>query len=54
MPTYEYRCTSCRHVFARVEPISEHGRRRPPCPRCKSARTEQLLSASFVKTVKKS
>ena len=25
MPTYEYRCRDCHHVFDRVEPLASHG-----------------------------
>jgi putative FmdB family regulatory protein len=54
MPTYEYRCTKCRKRFGRQEPIAEHGRRRPACPKCKSRAVEQVYSPFFAKTGRKS
>jgi putative FmdB family regulatory protein len=54
MPTYEYRCEKCGRRFSRVEPIAVHGRRRPTCPKCKSARVAQVFSTFYAKTVKKS
>jgi putative FmdB family regulatory protein len=54
MPMYEYRCTKCRKRFGRQEAIAEHGRRRPACPKCKSRAVEQVYSAFFAKTGRKS
>jgi putative FmdB family regulatory protein len=54
MPTYEYECRKCGKRFALVEPISVHGGRTPPCPKCKSRSTQQVMSAFFAKTVRKS
>lgn len=54
MPTYEYRCPKCGKHFSKVESIEVHGRKRPACPKCKSAQVEQVLSAFYAKTVKKS
>lgn len=54
MPTYEYRCEDCGRTFSRVQAISAHRGRPPACPACGSKRTAQQLSASYVKTVKKS
>jgi putative FmdB family regulatory protein len=50
MPTYEYRCRDCHHVFDRVEPLSEHGRKTPTCPKCRSRQVEQVLTSFFAKT----
>jgi putative FmdB family regulatory protein len=50
MPTYEYRCSDCHHVFDRVEPLSEHGDKLPPCPKCKGKHVEQVLTTVFAKT----
>ena len=50
MPTYEYRCRDCNAVFDRVEPLAEHGHRRPFCPKCKSKNVEQVLTPFFAKT----
>ncbi|GBD31437.1 MAG: hypothetical protein KatS3mg081_1147 [Gemmatimonadales bacterium] len=54
MPTYEYRCEKCGKKFSRVESISEHGRRRPSCPKCKSTKVSQLFTSFYAKTAKKS
>ena len=54
MPIYEYRCTQCDTRFTQAEPITEHGRRLPECPKCRSRDVEPLLSAFFAKTTRKS
>ena len=54
MPTYEYRCGECGKQFTRLERISQHGRKRPACPKCKSAKVSQVPSPFFAKTGKKS
>jgi putative FmdB family regulatory protein len=54
MPTYEYRCRDCGRVFDRVEPLAEHGHVHQQCPKCKSKRVEQVLTAFFAKTAHKS
>ena len=54
MPTYEYRCEKCGHEFTRVEPISAHGRKKSPCPKCKSPSVAQVFTPFYAKTVKKS
>jgi putative FmdB family regulatory protein len=54
MPTYEYRCRDCHHVFDRVEPLAEHGHSHPACPKCRSKKVEQVLTSFFAKTSHKS
>jgi len=54
MPTYEYRCRDCHHLFDRVEPLAEHGHTRQECPKCKSKKVEQVLTSFFAKTSHKS
>jgi putative FmdB family regulatory protein len=54
MPTYEYRCAKCSRKFQLLMSIAEHGKRRPKCPKCGSARVTQLLSAFYAQTAKKS
>lgn len=54
MPTYEYQCDDCGHVFERVEHISAHKDRAPACPKCKGSRTHQVTSGFYAKTVRKS
>jgi putative FmdB family regulatory protein len=45
MPVYEYRCRSCEHEF---EQLVLPGRAVAPCPNCRSADLERLLSAFAV------
>jgi putative FmdB family regulatory protein len=54
MPTYEFRCEKCGKKFSRVEPISQHGKKRPKCPKCSSVKVSQVFSSFFAKTGKKS
>ncbi len=54
MPIYEYRCTKCRKRFSVEQSITEHGKRRPACPKCKSRAVEPMLSTFFAKTGRKS
>jgi putative FmdB family regulatory protein len=54
MPLYEYRCRDCHSVFDRTEPLAEHGRSRPQCPKCKSKHVEQVFTSFFAKTSHKS
>jgi putative FmdB family regulatory protein len=41
LPTYEYECTRCQHVFEEFRPITAPRRQR--CPRCRG-KVEQLVS----------
>lgn len=54
MATYEYRCDQCGKRFTRVELVSQHGSKRPSCPKCKSRKVTQILKPFFAKTAKKS
>ncbi|MGH7538804.1 MAG: FmdB family zinc ribbon protein [Gemmatimonadales bacterium] len=54
MPIYEFRCTKCRKRFSQSMSISEHARRRPVCPKCRSKAVEPVFSTFFAKTVRKS
>jgi len=54
MPIYEYRCTRCRKRFSLEQSISEHGKRRPACSKCKSRAVEPMFSTFFAKTGRKS
>ncbi len=53
MVTYEYTCQACGKQFQQQEHISEHSPT-PRCPECNSEKVEQLHSAVYVKTSKKS
>lgn len=46
MPMYEYKCCDCCHEFEELAGIDEL----PPCPKCKSAKVEKLMSATAIKT----
>lgn len=54
MPVYEYQCQGCRHQFTVVLTITEHDKLKVECPKCKSKKVEQRLSAFYAKTAKKS
>lgn len=41
MPLYEYKCIECRHEFEELV----FGDKKPPCPKCKSEKTEKKISA---------
>jgi putative FmdB family regulatory protein len=53
MPAYEYRCKDCGHKFIEVLRIKEHDEFKPQCPKCKSAKVEQMISDFFAKTSRK-
>ncbi len=54
MPTYDYRCDSCRKKFTLTMGIREHESKKVKCPKCNSTKVTQLLSAFFAQTSKKS
>lgn len=54
MPTYEYECQKCRKKFKVIQSISEHGKAKASCPKCKSARVKQSISTFTAKTSRKS
>ncbi len=55
MPTYEFECELCKKTFTEKQTFQEHDRhRRIKCPKCGSTSVRQLVSATFVKTSKKS
>ena len=54
MPVYEYRCRKCGKTFERVETLSEHLKRKPSCPACKSRSVSQVLGGFTAMTSKKS
>ena len=43
MPIYEYRCTACGTVFARLQTISSSDKN-IPCPKCECPDTERVFS----------
>jgi len=41
MPTYEYRCKSCKHEFEEFQPITAEPIQ--DCPKCKKRKVERLI-----------
>ncbi len=54
MPAYEFKCKNCGEEFTLDESFKEHREHHEKCPKCRSKRIEQLISAIHVKTAKKS
>lgn len=54
MPTYEYQCKECDHVFTLRMHMEEHEKKRPKCPECGSRKLSQKFSTFMAKTAKKS
>jgi putative FmdB family regulatory protein len=54
MPTYEYRCISCKRKFTIILSVREHDSKRIKCPKCGSRRIRQLISAFYTQTSSKS
>jgi putative FmdB family regulatory protein len=54
MATYEYHCETCNRTFTVEERISEHGKSKPACPKCKGHKVKQLVSTFQTKTSRKS
>ena len=54
MPTYEYECQGCKKKFTLIQSISEHGKTKASCPKCKSTKVKQRISVFTSKTSRKS
>jgi len=54
MATYEYRCEACKKSFTLIQRMSEHGKTKVACPKCKSVKVKQQISPFQVKTSRKS
>jgi putative FmdB family regulatory protein len=54
MPTYEFECRKCGERFAIHERISDYGKSKTKCPKCKSADVERLKSGFYARTPRKS
>jgi putative FmdB family regulatory protein len=54
MPTYEYECKDCKKKFTVILSISEHGKTKASCPKCKGKKVKQIISAFMTKTSRKS
>ncbi len=54
MPTYEFQCQRCQEEFSVVMTITEHRKKKPACPKCKSKKVRQQISGFHAITSKKS
>lgn len=54
MPTYEYHCEACKRRFSLTLSVSERDRGKVACPKCKSRKVRQQISAFMTKTSRKS
>jgi putative FmdB family regulatory protein len=54
MPTYEFQCQDCGKEFSEIMSISQRSRKKPPCPKCKSRKVDQLVSGFMAITSRKS
>jgi len=54
MPTYDYKCTSCKKKFSLIMSVSEYEKKKPKCPKCGSKQVEQQIRPFFIVTSKKS
>ena len=54
MPTYEYRCETCKREFALIQSFKEHEKAKVACPKCKGKKIKQLISLFTTKTSRKS
>jgi len=54
MPSYEYRCPSCKKKFTVILSMREHEARKAKCPKCGGKKLEQLISQFMAKTSRKS
>ncbi len=54
MPTYEYECIYCKKKFSLSLHVSEHGKTKVVCPKCKGNKVRQIVSTFITKTSRKS
>ena len=54
MPHYEFLCKECKKSFSLVMTLTEYEKGHFTCPKCKSRKVEQKLSAFSAVTSKKS
>ncbi len=54
MPTYEYVCDNCRHMWSCVMTFSQRQKAsRPTCPKCRSRKVHQKMSSFAAVTARK-
>ena len=54
MPTYEFKCEKCKKRFNMLMTISEYGKKKIRCPKCKSTKVKQQITSFQAITSKKS
>jgi len=54
MAIYPYRCPKCKKNFDVEMKISDVGKKKVKCPKCKGTKVERVYSAFFAKTSRKS
>lgn len=54
MPTYEFVCDNCKKSFSLSMKISDYEKKKISCPKCKSKKVVQQLTAFQTITSKKS
>ena len=54
MPTYEFMCEKCKKPFTTIMSISEYGKGKFRCPKCKSTKVKQQITSFQTKTSRKS
>ena len=50
MPTYDYRCGACRHVFELFERLNAEGARE--CPKCGKKRSRRLMGCGAAPVIR--
>ena len=54
MPTYDYRCPTCKKKFSLILSIKDHDAGKTKCPKCGGKKPEQLITPFQAKTSRKS
>jgi len=54
MPTYEFFCEKCQKSFTEIMKISDYEKKKFRCPKCKSTKVKQQVTAFQAVTSKKS
>lgn len=54
MPTYDFKCEKCKKPFSLVLSLSEYGKQKIACPKCKGTEVKRQISIFQVKTSRKS
>jgi putative FmdB family regulatory protein len=54
MPVYEYQCRDCHKNFSKTLSLAEAGKQKINCPHCSSQNVEQVPTAFYAVTSRKS